>query len=106
MEACIDNCLECYEVCLETKQHCLELGGEHANPKHIQALSDCLELCQVSAHFMIKDSNLHGQVCGVCAEACRVGAESCEEYKDDEMMQHCAEVCRQCEKSCREMAGV
>lgn len=104
MEECIKDCLNCYRICLETKAHCIEEGGKHANSMHIQALSDCLELCKMSAHFMIKGSDLHRRVCEVCAEACKRCAESCEEMEDDEQMKKCAEVCRKCEESCRSMA--
>lgn len=105
MESCIQDCLDCYRVCLETKGYCLEAGGEHTQPSHMKAMSDCIETCKMSAHFMIKQSELHGSVCGVCADACAKCAASCESFTDDEMMKNCAEMCRQCEKSCRQMAA-
>ena len=104
MEKCIDNCLECYRVCLETLKYCLEKGGEHASADHIKTLMDCITSCQTSADFMIRGSDIHGQTCGVCAEACRRCAEACEKFGDDEQMQKCAEVCRRCQRSCEEMA--
>lgn len=106
MEECIQNCLDCYRICLETKKYCLEKGGEYANPEHIQKLEDCLELCKMSADFMIAESGMHGKVCEVCREACKRCAESCAMMSGDEQMQGCAEMCRQCEASCREMAGM
>lgn len=106
MQDAIKNVQECHQICLETKKHCLEKGGEHAEAQHIGLLSDCAELCIASEHFMMKDSQYHGQVCGVCAEACAKCAESCESFSDDEQMQRCAEVCRRCEESCRSMAAM
>lgn len=104
VEACIQNCLACYRVCLETKHYCIKQGGKHTEPTHLQKLSDCIELCRLSAHFMMSLSPLHKEVCNVCADACLVCAESCEEMGDDDQMKKCAEMCRQCEASCREMA--
>lgn len=106
MQACIQECTNCSQVCLENVQHCLEKGGKHAEPQHIRLLLDCAEICQTSANIMIRGSDLHGQVCGVCADACRACARSCEAFADDAEMQRCAETCHRCEQSCREMAGM
>jgi len=86
--------------------HCLELGGEHAAANHIKALLDCAELCETSAAFMARGSDLHPRVCGVCAEACERCAEECERFPDDQMMAACAAICRQTAESCRTMAGM
>ena len=104
MRRCIDNCLNCSNICTETMMHCLQMGGEHAKPEHIRLLADCAEICRTSANFMLRSSDMHGRVCGVCAEVCERCAEDCASFKDDKMMQQCAEVCRTCASSCREMA--
>jgi hypothetical protein len=105
-QACIDECLICHRICLETATHCLELGGEHAEAAHVRALLDCAELCSTSAGFMLRDSPLHGAVCGACASACERCAESCEAIPgSDERMEACAETCRRCAESCRRMAA-
>lgn len=106
MRACIDECHNCNDSCAETVTHCLEMGGEHAEPNHIRLLLDCAEICQTSANFMLRMSDFHGQVCGVCADVCERCAEDCERFGDDEVMQQCAEACRSCAQSCREMAGM
>jgi hypothetical protein len=106
LQACIDECVLCQRVCLETANHCLELGGEHAEAAHIRALLDCAEICATAAGFMLRDSPLHGAVCGACASACERCAESCEALPDaDEQMLACAETCRRCAESCRSMAS-
>jgi hypothetical protein len=105
MLRCIDNCVDCAAICIETTMHCLQMGGEHASPEHIRILMDCAEICQTSANFMLRNSDLHGKVCGVCAEVCERCAEHCERFSDDSIMQQCAEICRTCASSCREMAG-
>src|SRR5574339_208091 len=96
MKECIDLCHDCHDICTETITHCLQMGGEHAAPDNIRLLQDCAEICQTSANFMLRMSDMHGQVCGVCATVCEACAQDCEKFGDDEMMQQCAEVCRSC----------
>lgn len=103
MQRCIDECKNCHDVCLETIAHCLEMGGEHAEPAHIRLLADCAEICQTSANFMIRGSDVHGFTCAACAEICDRCARECERF-DDDFMKQCAEACRRCAESCREMA--
>jgi Domain of Unknown Function (DUF326) len=105
MERCIDNCQECHEVCLHTVTHCLDKGGRHAEAHHIRLLLDCAEICETSANFMIRHSDLHAETCRACSEVCERCAEDCERLADDDMMRRCAEICRRCAESCRQMAG-
>jgi hypothetical protein len=105
MEQCIRDCLDCHRVCLETVTYCLQQGGRHTEAAHIRLLLDCAEICQTSANFMIRGSDLHGRTCAVCAEVCRRCAEACEGFGDDRQMRRCAEACRRCAESCRQMAG-
>lgn len=107
MKECIHNCLDCHSICLNTVNHCLKMGGEHASPHHIGIMLDCAEICQTSANFMLRDSSMHGRVCGVCAEACERCAEECERLANgDQQMMACAEMCRRCAESCQRMARV
>lgn len=106
MTKCIENCSDCHDVCVETAAHCLQRGGEHAEAMHIGALLDCAQACDVSRDFMLRGSDLHPAMCGICADACERCADSCERLAgDDDVMRHCAERCRRCAASCREMAG-
>ena len=105
MQECIQECQNCHNICLETTIHCLEMGGEHISSEHIRLLTDCAEICQISANFMLRASDLHTSTCSACAEVCERCAQSCEQFTDDEMMQECAEACRSCAQSCHEMAG-
>jgi hypothetical protein len=105
MQDCIEICQECHSVCLETVVHCLQMGGEHAEAGHIRLLLDCAEICQTSANFMLRGSDLHGRTCEVCAEVCERCAEDCDRF-EEAFMQQCADICRRCAESCRQMAGV
>ena len=104
MEKCIANCTECANICVVTITHCLQKGGKHAAAEHVRKLQDCAELCRLSASAMLRESELHKKICGVCAEACHACAESCEEFTGDSQMEKCAEVCRRTAESCREMS--
>lgn len=105
MQQCIQNCEECHHICLETVTHCLQMGGKHAEAAHIRLLLDCAEICQTSANFMIRGSDLHALTCRVCAEVCERCAQDCEQMGDDAQMQACAEICRRCADTCRQMAA-
>lgn len=107
MQACIDNCQSCHAVCLETISHCLERGGEHASAEHIRLLQDCVQICMASADFMLRGSDYHPQVCGVCADICDACATQCESMADGaDFMQRCADACRRCAESCRKMSSM
>lgn len=106
MQHCIDNCTQCHNICMETVRHCLEMGGDHASAAHITTLLDCAQACATSADFMLRNSEMHGKTCGVCAEACTRCADECERMANgDEQMLKCAEICRQCAETCKSMAA-
>lgn len=106
MQQCIDNCTRCHAICVATIAHCLEMGGKHAEASHIRLLQDCAQICQTSADFMLRGSDLHGSTCGACAEVCRQCAEDCERVDPtDQTMKECAQMCRKCADSCEKMAA-
>lgn len=105
MDQCIDECNHCANICNATVAHCLEKGGKHADAKHIALLLDCAAICETSAASMSRQSNVHGHLCGACAEICRLCEESCRSMGDDAMMKDCADACRRCAESCAKMAG-
>ena len=106
MHECIERCSDCHDVCQETLVHSLRRGGEYAAAGHVVALLDCAQTCDTCRDFMLRGSELHPRMCGVCADACARCAESCEQLADgDEHLRGCAEECRHCEESCRAMAG-
>ncbi len=107
MEECIQACTNCHHICLETISHCLQMGGKHAESNHIRLLLDCAQICQTSADFMLRGSDLHPRTCGVCAEVCERCADDCERVDpNDTQMRACADVCRRCAASCRQMVGM
>jgi hypothetical protein len=103
METCIQNCTTCHRTCSEALTHILK-GAKQADAALTLLLLDCIEICQISADFMIRGSKRHKLTCGVCAEICTRCAEACEAV-DDEQMRRCAEICRRCADSCRKMAA-
>jgi hypothetical protein len=104
MQSCIEQCLDCHAICLETVTHCLEKGGPHAEVDHIRLLLDCAEICQTSANFMLRGSDLHTLTCEVCAETCEQCGDSCEQFENDPQLQACAQTCRSCADACQAMA--
>jgi CBS domain-containing protein len=105
LQECIGVCRQCHDVCVQTLSYCLERGGRHAEPAHIRLLFDCIDICEASVAFMLRDSDLHHATCAACAEVCEWCATDCEKMADDDRMRTCAEICRACARICREMAG-
>lgn len=96
MQACIDECLRCYQICLGSAMtHALETGGKHTDPKHFRFMMACAELCRAAAHFMLLNSPHHAHVCEECAECAR----DCDDMDD------CVTACKRCAESCRAMAS-
>ena len=105
MQQCIEERQRCASVCLNmAATHCLEMCGKHVEPFHYRTMLDCAEICQTSANFMMRGSDLHVHTCAACAEVCTRCAESCARMSDDLRMAACAEMCRRCADSCHHMA--
>jgi hypothetical protein len=107
MLACIELCQNCHKACQETLIYCLQQGGPHAAADHIRLMIDCAEICQSSANFMERGSDLHVYTCSACADVCRRCFEDCRhmaEADNDNRMAACAEMCGRCAESCHQMA--
>jgi hypothetical protein len=104
MQECIELCTFAHDACLDTVNYCLTKGGDHAEASHVRRLLDCAEICQTSANYMLRGSDLHVLTCAVCAEVCTRCADDCARFTGDEQMQMCADACRACAESCRKMS--
>lgn len=103
LKNCIELCWQCRTECLKTLYgHCLEAGGEHVAPDHVLLMTDCIEICQLSADSMTRGSSMHTSICAACADICDACAQSCSDIGGD-AMERCAEICRECADSCRKM---
>ena len=105
MRECIDACLKCSAVCTEAVRHCLEMGGKHAEAQQVTIMTDCAEICQTSANFMLRGSAAHVETCSTCAAICRACEDSCRQLGGERMV-HCADECAKCAESCEGMAGL
>jgi Domain of Unknown Function (DUF326) len=104
LEQCIENCLRCHRMCLEVAARHFR-GEATLEAAHLRLLLDCAEICETSASFMIRGSDLHPETCAACATICEACADECDRHGEDPHMAACAEICRRCAQSCREMAG-
>jgi hypothetical protein len=102
----VRNCQECHIICLETIEYCLKQGGKYADPAHIRLLTDCAQICDTSADFMIRGSELHGETCETCSNICDQCAEDCERFAKDAQLKRCTDVCRRCAEACRQSVAV
>lgn len=103
MHHCISECWQCRANCQDALfNHCLIIGYEHLAEKHVKIMTDCIEICQLAADFMTRNSSIYQLICKTCAEICDACAQSCEEI-GDECMTKCAQICRSCAETCREI---
>lgn len=106
MAECLENCQHSAQLCRSLVTHCLGLGGPHAEEDHIRKLLVCAELCETSVALMSLKSDLHSEMCGLCARACLECAEDCERLAgDDEQMKTCARQCRDSADTCEKMSA-
>lgn len=98
---CIKACSDCENECVASIQYCLKQGGEHAAPDHIRLLTDCGDICELAAKYMLGKSEFDKKACSLCADLCVRCAESCEKFKGDARMEACAKTCRDCADVCR-----
>ena len=104
MARCIDSCTRMHQVALTAAGHALRHGnGENSNHV-IRVLSDCVEMCQTAANFMLRGSPNHTRVCAVNAEICREVAKTCGEF-EDEAMRTVTKAAEECAEACESMAA-
>lgn len=102
---CLMSCRSCASVCEKTINYCRQQGGKHAEDSHLNAISDCIQACKLSENFMKRGSQMSGQACKFCREACLKCAETCDAFAGDKVMKDCADECRKCAQSCEGMSG-
>ena len=68
-------------------------------------MTDCIQICQIAADFMTRNSEMHDTICDACAEICDACAKSCAEI-DTKEMDECAKACEMCADSCREISAM
>ncbi|WP_223257252.1 four-helix bundle copper-binding protein [Phormidesmis priestleyi] len=70
LESCIEACLDCLRECENCATACLDSEMIEMMAHCIKTCRDCADTCDICARFMARNSDLHAQLCGVCAEAC------------------------------------
>lgn len=103
MTECKQMAWACRETCQKTLfKYCLQMGHEHAAADHVKTMIDCIQICQVAADFITRESDSHTNVCETCAAICEECIASCEAI-GGEHMKACADACRKCAEICRSM---
>lgn len=91
---------ECYSICMETfSTHCAKQGGHHMAYEHMRRMLSCIDICALTADFLLRHSPLSQELCDLCAEICKECATSCNGMKDARM-NACARACEQAARAC------
>ncbi|MFI6869720.1 hypothetical protein [Nocardia sp. NPDC050406] len=96
IQSTIDHLLDCHRVCERQIRTSLDLGGAHADHRHIAALTDLAELTRVTADLLDRESPWAQWSCELAADACADIAGQCEELQETE----CARTCRATARAC------
>ena len=95
--------MNCHITCLKTAaQPSLELGGKHTQAEHFRLMLDCSQICQTTADFLLRGSDMCEIICGACALVCESCAGSCEATGD---LDECVRATRRCAELCRRLAA-
>jgi hypothetical protein len=91
---------ECHDICLEAfSLHCMKMGGQHMASEHIRRMESCIELCNLTANFLLRHFPLTQELCDLTADICKQCAASCNGI-DDTRMNVCARACEDAARAC------
>jgi hypothetical protein len=101
IQECLFACWDCRHECQKIFfTHCLEMGKSHLTKDHVKAMTDCIQICQITADFLTRESVHYNKVTEACATVCEECAASCKKIGDETML-HCAKMCMECADKCR-----
>ncbi|GHO59130.1 four-helix bundle copper-binding protein [Ktedonobacter robiniae] len=101
LRQCTQTCNYCHAVCEQTLHYCLHKGGRLLQGDCVQALIDCSQICQLTQDLTLRQSPLQEHTRGLCAEACHLCAQTCQQFQEDAQMHACANMCQQCATACQ-----
>jgi hypothetical protein len=101
-EECIDACIKSFKACEFCADTCLHDDNVEQLQKCIKLARSCSDLSILAVKEMIRCSPFADRICAMCADACKVCAEECEQHENDHC-QYCAETCRRCMDLCEVM---
>lgn len=91
---------ECYRTCMTGfAVHCTRVGGHHMAREHLRRMLSCIDLCALTADFLLRHSPHTQELCLLCAEVCQQCATSCQAL-DNPDMHHCARSCEVAAQAC------
>jgi hypothetical protein len=96
LDDCVEACHSCATADLRENElkmmvRCVELD------------IDCAEICNLTSHYLSRNSEFSTPMAKQCAEICDACAEECEKHPEMPHCVECAKVCRKCAQECREL---
>ena len=95
------RCFACAGACWETLSTWLAEVDPRSDPPTL--LMDCAEICELTAHVLIRSSTEGRRFSALCAEICELTAAMAAEHED---LADVVEAARRCARSCRSFADV
>lgn len=90
----------------EVMQYCLVEAGPYSERAVLGSMMDTIEIANLNAKYLLKNSEFRGQSANLCAEICDDCADQCARFSDDNVMVFASEICRECAVICRDFVGL
>ncbi|WP_353893090.1 four-helix bundle copper-binding protein [Proteinivorax hydrogeniformans] len=104
MDSCIEILLKCARACEESFDMSLQQPDIRERADCLKILTDCAEMCAMTARFMSRNSEFNKELCYLTMDVCQTCAEECNRFKDQHS-QGCAEICLQCIDECKRIVA-
>lgn len=80
--------------------HCLPGEGNGIHEARCDLLINCSDITQMTANFLLTNSEFQGDLCSLCAAVCTACADACDEVAS---LAECVAACRTCAAQCLEL---
>ena len=95
----------CYATCEQMAAHIKRQCDVQQRVSQLASLSDCADICCLTAKFVLRDSKYAKDCAKLCACICDGCARECMGFPDAES-QHCAQICMDCARHCMMFASM
>jgi hypothetical protein len=96
---CATLCKDCATMCQKNLSYMQKKGGKHADPARVNAMKDCIKICDTNHDFLSRKSEAAVEVDKACSTICSTCATKCEELKDPKL-KDCVAMCKKCATAC------
>ncbi|WP_235867365.1 four-helix bundle copper-binding protein [Priestia abyssalis] len=94
----------CEATCEYTRNEILKMEDIQSRQKQLKLLSDCANICTLTAQYVASQSQFAKSLASLCAQVCEACGNHCLNHSD-KVSEACGQICLNCAHECREFAG-